>query len=67
MRPIVLDDQVLSASIIRPALTGGALEISGNLTSAITENLALLLRNDALPAKLNIVSAGDLDESGRGK
>ena len=53
---MVLDGWVLSAPIIRSPITGGALQISGNFTTETADNLALLLRTGALPAKLRMVS-----------
>jgi preprotein translocase subunit SecD len=46
---IVLDDTVLSASVIREPITGGTGQISGNLTLQEANNLAMLLRS-ATPA-----------------
>ena len=51
---IVLDNQILSAPIIREAIVGGAGQISGDFTFQSATDLALLLRSGALPAPLNI-------------
>ena len=52
---IVLDGKVISAPTIRGAIMGGSGEISGNYTLESANNLAVLLRAGALPAKLTIV------------
>lgn len=49
---IVLDDQVLSAPVIREPICGGVGQISGNFTVEEVTNLSLLLRAGALPAEL---------------
>ncbi len=51
---IVLDNEVISAPRILGAITGGQGEISGRFTVAQTQNLAVLLRSGALPAKLTV-------------
>ena len=52
---IVLDGEVISAPVIRSAITGGPGQISGNFTVAEANDLAVLLRAGALPAPLNIL------------
>ena len=52
---IVLDEKVVSAPVIRGPITGGSGEISGGFTVAQANDLAVLLRAGALPAKLTIV------------
>lgn len=52
---IVLDDRVITAPVIRSAITGGSGEISGAFTSAEAHDLALLLRAGALPAPLHVI------------
>lgn len=52
---IVLDGKVITAPVIRSAITGGSGEISGNFTSASANDLALLLRAGALPAPLKVI------------
>jgi protein-export membrane protein SecD len=52
---IVLDDKVLSAPVIREPIIGGSGQISGNFTVESANNLSVLLRAGALPAKLTIV------------
>lgn len=52
---IVLDDRVITAPVIRSAITGGSGEISGAFTSAEAHDLALLLRAGALPAPLKVI------------
>jgi preprotein translocase subunit SecD len=52
---IVLDDKVISAPVIREAITQGRGQISGSFTSATASDLAVLLRAGALPAPLTVV------------
>jgi len=52
---IVLDDKVISAPVIREPILGGSGQISGNFTVQNANDLAILLRAGALPAKLTIV------------
>ncbi|HUZ62838.1 MAG TPA: protein translocase subunit SecD [Acetobacteraceae bacterium] len=52
---IVLDNQVISAPVIREPITGGQGQISGDFTAAQATDLALLLRAGALPAPLKVI------------
>lgn len=52
---IVLDDQVISAPVIREPILGGTGQISGGFTVEAANTLAVQLRSGALPAKLTIV------------
>ena len=52
---IVLDDEVISAPVIREPILGGSGEISGTFTVEETQLLALLLRAGALPADLQFL------------
>ena len=52
---IVLDNQILSAPVIREAITGGRGQISGSFDAASANQLAILLRAGALPAPLTVV------------
>ena len=52
---IVLDNKVVSAPRILGAITGGSGQISGNFTVQQANDLSVLLRAGALPAKLTIV------------
>lgn len=49
---IVLDDEVISAPVIRQAITGGSGQITGNFTVQGSTELAILLRAGALPAEM---------------
>ena len=49
---IVLDSDVISAPTIQSAILGGRGQITGNFTVETANNLAVLLRAGALPAKL---------------
>ena len=52
---IVLDNEVLSAPVIREPILGGSGQISGNFTVQSANDLAVLLRAGALPATLTVV------------
>ena len=52
---IVLDEKIISAPVIREAITGGSGTISGNFSFQEVTDLALLLRSGALPTPINIV------------
>ncbi len=52
---IVLDDEVVSAPVIREAIRTGSGQISGNFTVEESTNLAILLRAGALPAELTFL------------
>ncbi len=52
---IVLDDEVISAPVIREPILGGSGVISGSFTVQQVQDLALLLRAGALPAPLTIM------------
>ncbi|WOH69543.1 protein translocase subunit SecD [Bradyrhizobium sp. BWA-3-5] len=52
---IVLDNEVISAPVIREPITGGSGQISGNFTVQQANDLAILLRAGALPAPLTVV------------
>jgi preprotein translocase subunit SecD len=49
---IILDNKVISAPVIREPILGGSGQISGNFSVESANNLAILLRAGALPAKL---------------
>jgi preprotein translocase subunit SecD len=60
---IVLDNEVISAPVIREPILGGQGQISGSFTVESANTLAVLLRAGALPAKLvpieqRVVGAG---------
>jgi len=52
---IVLDNEVISAPVIREPITGGSGQISGSFTVQQANDLAILLRAGALPAPLTVV------------
>ncbi|WP_075216744.1 protein translocase subunit SecD [Mongoliimonas terrestris] len=52
---IVLDNEVISAPVIREPITGGSGQISGNFTVESANDLAVLLRAGALPARLSVI------------
>ncbi len=52
---IVLDNKVISAPRILVPITGGSGQISGSFTIEQANNLAILMRAGALPAKLTVI------------
>ncbi|MBR1220101.1 protein translocase subunit SecD [Bradyrhizobium sp. U87765 SZCCT0131] len=52
---IVLDNEVISAPVIREPITGGSGQISGGFSVQQANDLAILLRAGALPAPLTII------------
>ena len=52
---IVLDNEIISAPVIREPILGGSGQISGSFTVETANNLAILLRAGALPAKLTVI------------
>ena len=62
---IVLDDEIISAPVIREPILGGRGVISGSFTTQEAQDLALLLRAGALPAE--VVTVADLIQWLRGR
>jgi preprotein translocase subunit SecD len=58
---IVLDDVVLSVSVIREPILGGSGEISGNFTLEEANDIAMLLRSGTLPGRLSVVDQQNVD------
>lgn len=52
---IVLDNEVISAPVIREPITGGSGQISGSFSVQSANDLAILLRAGALPAPLTVI------------
>ena len=52
---ILLDDKVITAPVIREPILGGTGQISGGFTVERANDLAVLLRSGALPAKLSVI------------
>jgi preprotein translocase subunit SecD len=52
---IVLDDEIISAPVIREPICGGSGQISGGFDVQGANDLALLLRAGALPAPLEVI------------
>jgi preprotein translocase subunit SecD len=52
---VVIDDQVVSAPVIREPITGGSGQISGNFTLEDANRIAMLLRSGTLPGRLTVV------------
>src|SRR5207237_3183896 len=52
---IVLDNEVISAPVIREPIIQGSGQISGSFTVQSANDLAILLRAGALPAPLTII------------
>jgi len=51
----VLDNKVITAPVIREPILGGTGQISGNFSVQEANDLAILLRSGALPAKLTVI------------
>ena len=60
---IVLDNRIVSAPTIQSAITGGSGQITGQFTLQEAEQLAVVLRSGALPAKLQVVERRVVDAS----
>ena len=52
---VVLDEEFITAPVIRSPILGGSGQIEGNFTVESAQNLSVLLRAGALPADLTIV------------
>ena len=52
---IVLDEEVVTAPVIRQAITGGSGQITGNFDVEEANRLAILLRAGALPAEMTFL------------
>ena len=52
---IVLDDAIFSAPVIREPILGGEAQITGNFTPEEARDLAIVLREGALPAPVEII------------
>jgi preprotein translocase subunit SecD len=52
---IILDNEVISAPVIREPITGGSGQISGSFTVQSANELSILLRAGALPAPLTVI------------
>jgi preprotein translocase subunit SecD len=52
---MVLDDEVISAPIIREPILGGRGQIAGNFTIEEALNLSILLQSGTLPVRLNLI------------
>ena len=52
---VILDNKVITAPVIRTAITGGSGIITGSFSIQEAQDLALLLRAGALPAPLEII------------
>ncbi|MFZ4762806.1 MAG: protein translocase subunit SecD [Alphaproteobacteria bacterium] len=52
---VVLDNKVITAPVIREAITGGRGQISGDFSAETANDLAVLLRAGALPAPMKVV------------
>jgi len=52
---IVLDGALITAPVIREAITGGSGQISGNFTNETANNLAIILKSGSLPTQISII------------
>jgi len=64
---ILLDDEVVSAPIIREPILGGSGQISGSFTVEDARNLAILLQAGSLPVQLSIVEQHVVDAKPSGQ
>ncbi len=60
---IVLDNEVISAPVINEPILGGTGQISGRFTVEGANDLAIVLRSGALPARLQIVQESSVGPS----
>jgi preprotein translocase subunit SecD len=61
---IVLDNEVLSAPVIREPILGGSGQISGNFTLEEANTIAMLLRSGALPGRLIVIEQQVVEPDG---
>ena len=61
---IVLDNDVLSAPIIREPILGGSGQISGNFTLEDANAVAVLIRSGTLPGRLTVVEQQVVEPEG---
>ena len=52
---IVLDGALITAPVIREAITGGSGQISGSFTNETANNLAIILKSGSLPTEIKII------------
>jgi preprotein translocase subunit SecD len=64
---IVLDDRVLSVSVIREPILGGSGVISGNFTLEDANTIAMLLRSGTLPGRLSVVEQRVVEPAGNSR
>jgi preprotein translocase subunit SecD len=63
---IVVDDSVLSVSVIREPIRGGSGVISGNFTLEDANTIAMLVRSGTLPGRLSVVDRQVVTPAGNG-
>jgi preprotein translocase subunit SecD len=61
---VVIDDQVVSAPVIREPITGGSGQISGNFTLEDANTIAMLMRSGTLPGRLTVVDQQVVEPAG---
>ena len=52
---IVLDGALITAPVIREAITGGSGQITGSFTNESANNLAIILKSGSLPTEIKII------------
>jgi preprotein translocase subunit SecD len=62
---IVLDNEVLSAPVIREPILGGSGQISGNFTLDDANTIAMLLRSGTLPGRLIVIEQQVVEPDGK--
>lgn len=60
---IVLDDNLITAPVIREPITGGRASISGSFTNDEANNLAIILKSGSLPTKISIIQEKQIGPS----
>jgi preprotein translocase subunit SecD len=61
---IVVDDRVLSVSVIREPILGGSGQISGDFTLEDANTIAMLLRSGTLPGRLSVAEQRVVEPAG---
>jgi preprotein translocase subunit SecD len=64
---IVLDNEVLSAPVIREPILGGSGQISGNFTVEDANTTAMLLRSGTLPGRLIVIEQQVVEPGGQAR
>lgn len=63
---IVVDDQVISASVIREPILHGSGQIAGNFSLEEANTIAMMLCSGTLPGRLSVVEQQVVEPAGHG-